>query len=407
VKDVEEIEGRRKANRTAFAVSPGVLLAGVAGGIAFPILPAVGLRQGMPLVLIGAILSANRLGRIVTGPIVGVAADRIGGRKLLLAGLVTQIAVIGLFLLGVTTHRAALFFLLGRLIHGPGSASVFVSAQALALHAGGKSHGGFAAGTVRAAMSIGLPLGLVLGGVLSSHIGDAGAFGASIAALIFATGAAWVFVPDDPIPPGRRPGIREVVRALANPELGVVGALNFAVSFSALGLVLTTLVLVVGARQISVGGLDPKQTASYLMGAMVLVMGAATVAASRLTHRRRAHAWTATAGLVLLVPGLLLIGYSDSIPALTAGMVVLGAGAGALSASLLALIGDLVRVERRGSAVGLLQLCGDLGGFAGPIVGSALLTISPATAYVGPAVLAGCMVPLGIWLALQPDHAPS
>lgn len=49
------------APRAAWAIAPGVLLAGIAGGIAFPILPVVGLRAGLSLPFIGLIIAANRL----------------------------------------------------------------------------------------------------------------------------------------------------------------------------------------------------------------------------------------------------------------------------------------------------------------------------------------------------------
>ena len=160
--DAEE----RLAVRTGYALAPGVMLAGVAGGIAFPILPLVGLRAGLPMALIGAILAANRFGRVVASPLVGALANRIGGRRTLIVGLLIQIVVMLLYVLGVSAGRPGLFFLLGRLLHGPGSACVFVSAQALALQAGGTAHGGRVAGMVRAAMGTGVPLGLVAGGVL-------------------------------------------------------------------------------------------------------------------------------------------------------------------------------------------------------------------------------------------------
>ena len=38
-----------------------MLLAGVAGGIAFPILPIVGVKAGLALPFIGVILAANRV----------------------------------------------------------------------------------------------------------------------------------------------------------------------------------------------------------------------------------------------------------------------------------------------------------------------------------------------------------
>src|SRR5271165_2824108 len=89
----------------ALALAPATLLAGAAGGIAFPILPIVGMRLGLSLPFIGAILAANRAMRVVSSPVVGVLADRFGGRRTLLVGLALQVMVLALYALGIVTHR--------------------------------------------------------------------------------------------------------------------------------------------------------------------------------------------------------------------------------------------------------------------------------------------------------------
>src|SRR4051812_43049902 len=134
--------------RLVFALAPGVMLAGVGGGIAFPILPSVGMRVGLPLAFIGLVLAANRITRVLVSTPVGLVADRFGGRRTLIAGLLLQVVVMVFFDLGVRTTHPGLFFLAGRIIHGFGSSCVFVAAQALALHGGGKEHGGRVGGAV-------------------------------------------------------------------------------------------------------------------------------------------------------------------------------------------------------------------------------------------------------------------
>jgi MFS family permease len=388
---------RRTANRAAFAIAPGVLLSGLAGGIAFPILPDVGLRTGMPVLLIGAILAANRFGRLVSSPLVGSAADRLGGRRLLLVGLAAQIGVGVCYLLGVTTAHPATFFLAGRLLQGPGSSCVFVAAQALALHAGGREHGGMAAGTVRAAMSIGLPLGVALGGVLAQHFGEAATFSAAIAALVLATASAWVAVPQARADVQRRVPLREVVTTLLRDRrMASIGVLNFAVTFSALGLVLTTVVFVVGAHR--------KAAASLLMGLMIISMGGATFVSSRLVRTMRGHALACVFATAGLAASLFFVAASHGIAGLVAGLSVLGLSAGTLSASLLAVLGDAAKREHLGAAVGCLQLCGDVGGVLGPIAGSALLALGPVVAYGGCGALVAAFVPVA-WGLLRHQAA--
>jgi MFS family permease len=390
---------RDEARRAALAIAPGVLLAGIASGIAFPILPALGVRAGLPLALIGAILAANRVGRVVAGPMVGAAADRLGGRRLFLAGLVIQIVVMGLFALGVRLERPGLFFLLGRALHGPGSACVFVAGQALALHAGGREHAGLTGSMVRLSLVIGVPVGLVAGGVLSGRFGAEATFEVAALAMVLATLVASVLVPDLRAPLRRAVPIREALRTLSEARLAAVGALNFATSFSAGGLVLTTMALLVHARGVALLGLGEQETSSALMGVMVVASAVATLTMTRLAATVRANARIALAGLILLTLGLLVVGLLPGEAGLTAGLVIMGLGSGALGAALLALVGELVDATQRGAAVGLQQLCGDVGGSLGPIAGTMLFGVGPAAPYVVCAALSFAFLPVAAWLA--------
>jgi MFS family permease len=383
----------------ALALAPGTLLAGVAGGIAFPILPIAGMRLGLSLSFIGVILAANRAMRVVSSPLVGIVADRIGGRRTLLVGLAIQIVVMGLYALGIVTGHAGPFFLAGRLLHGPGSAGVFVSAQALALHAGGVSHGGRAAGIVRASIVLGIPVGLLVGGLLSQEVGDAGTFAVASAAVAVSLVLAWVRVPDLRAEVAHRPPLLETLRAMRDRRLLAVGALNFALTFAAGGMILTTLAILVHERLISVLGRNEQGTAGLLMGVMTIADAATTPIAGRLGDRWHAHARVATAGMVLMIPGLLLIGFSMHAGGLAAGIVVVGVGAACLGPSLLVLMGAIVPRERRATGAGLLQLCGDVGGMLGPLVGTTLLAGNTAVPYVGTAALMACFVPVAAWLA--------
>jgi MFS family permease len=381
------------------ALASGTLLAGVAGGVAFPILPIVGLRLGLSLPFIGLILAANRAMRIVSSPLVGVLADRFGGRRTLLVGLGLQIIVMGLYTLGIVLQRPGVFFLAGRLLHGPGSACVFVSAQALALHAGGALHGGRAAGTVRAAIVLGVPVGLLVGGLLSEAVGDAGTFALAGGAVVVSLAGAWARVPDLRAPIGKRAPLGETLRAMRDRRLLAVGGLNFALSFAVGGMVLTTLALLVHSRHLSVLGRNEQGTAGLLMGWMVIIDAAATPLAGRLGDRWHAHAGVATVAIALGVPGLVLVGVSDHLPGIALGLALLGFCGAGLGPSLLVLMGELVPRERRGTGAGLLQLCGDVGGMGGPLVGTALFAGSTVVPYVGTALLLACFVPVAAWLA--------
>ncbi len=375
-----------------------MLLAGVAGGIAFPILPIVGVKSGLSLPFIGVILAANRAMRVVSSPIVGALSDRFGGRRTLVTGLVLQIAVMALYTLGITTGHPGAFFLAGRMLHGPGSACVFVAGQALALHAGGRAHGGRTAATVRAAMAVGVPLGLVAGGILSDRWGNVATFEAALVGVVAATLVAWWLVPDLRVAVPKRSGGSELFRAMADRRLLAIGLLNFAATFSAQGMVLTTLSLLVRARGLSLVGFGDQGSTGLLMGIMVVSSAMIMPLAGRAGDRYRAHAPIALCGLIALVPSLVLIALAPTATGLFAGLALMGLALGGLSPSLLALIGDNVTHDRRGIAVGVLQLCGDIGGTLGPLVGTMLFAGNLRAPYLVTAALLTGFIPLALRL---------
>ncbi|HEX7665283.1 MAG TPA: MFS transporter [Polyangiaceae bacterium] len=384
--------------KAAWAVAPGILLAGVAGGIAFPILPVFGARAGLSLAFIGVVLAANRATRVVANPIVGMIADRFGGRRTLLVGLLVQIVVMALFWLGVTTKHTGFFFLAGRIVHGPGSSCVFVAGQALALHSAGPKKGGQAGGIVRAAMQIGVPVGLVLGGVLADTIGEARTFEAAAGALLLATIGAYVLVPDLRVTMKGRPALFRSLAILGDKRLAAIGSLNFAATFAGSGLVLTTATLLVQARHLAIGHFPERASASMFMGLLVISEGVSMPFLGRLGDRKAAHAWVAAVGMTFMIPALLVIAGAKTPVVYALGLALLGTSVGALGPSVLALIGDLVEPHLRGLAVGAIQVCADVGGAAGPLFGTTFFATSIALPYEVSALVIASFVPAAFWL---------
>jgi MFS family permease len=177
-----------------------------------------------------------------------------------------------------------------------------------------------------------------------------------------------------------------------------MGALNFAANFSAGGMVLTTLALLVQQRHVSLLSLPEKSTAGLLMGWMVIAEALATIASGHVGDRFGAHPQIATLGIVLFVPGLVITALAATPLGLLAGLAVIGAAAAALGPPLLALLGEKVERDRQGALIGALQLLGDLGGALGPLVGTAWFAADARAAYLSAAALSACFVPFARWL---------
>lgn len=378
-----------------FALTPGVMLAGISAGIAFPILPAVGLKVGLPVTFIGLVLAANRIVRVIVGPAVGNLVDRFGGRRAMLVGLGMQVLGMGLFILGVTTPFPGTFLLLGRVVHGLGSAGTFVAAGALALHGGGAEHAGRVGGAMRAAIQLGVPIGLVCGGFLSDYLSDALTF-ATGAIGLFASGiSAYVLIPDLRVQAAKRASIAVALREMADGRMAAIGVLGFASAFCGSGMVLTTTSILVHTYRLSAFGLPERATASVLMGWLVVSEAVVTPSLGRLGDRRGWHAHIAVAGLALTVPALVILAFATRVPAVAAGMTLLGIGVAGLGPSLFALLGRFVAPERRGLGVGALQVATDLGGAIGPMVGTALFAGSLALPYLVTAGVSVLLLPIG------------
>lgn len=170
-------------------------IGGLGGGLVFPILPALGLELGIPSFFIGLILSANRMTRVVFDVPAGRLVDRVGGKGPLALGL-------GLEALGIMAYSGGLHFgntawwlLGGRIVFGIGSALLMVGAQAVVLALSSHADRGRRTATVRIALSLGMPGGLVLGGIVADLASDDAAFWVGAVVTIVGAALAWWQVP--------------------------------------------------------------------------------------------------------------------------------------------------------------------------------------------------------------------
>jgi MFS family permease len=203
---------------------------------------------------------------------------------------------------------------------------------------------------------VGLPLGVLAGGLLTTPGAEWRVLAASLGVQALAVAVAWRALPRDEVPAPVSPG----GAAWRGPRALLLAGFNFVVSFTALGVALTLITVGPAPGGPADGGAGARATA--LMVAVILSMAAATVAVSRRV--------TSEASLPL---ALLLRSWGDGVAVSVAAVVGLGGACGALSACATSLLGHWSPGARLGSANGWSQAAGDLGGALGPLVAAAAL----------------------------------
>ncbi|HEY0195673.1 MAG TPA: MFS transporter, partial [Kofleriaceae bacterium] len=154
---------------------------------------------------------------------------------------------------------------------------------------------------------------------------------------------------------------------------------------------------------LSVFGRDDRGTSGLLMAILSITDATFTGFAGRLGERYHAHGKVCAVALGLLALGLAVIGATGNELGVAIGIAIVGLGVAGLGTSVLVLLGAITPADRRGTAAGMLQLCGDIGAMLGPLVGTAVFAQSTALPYLGTAGLMLAFVPVAVWLSRQTD----
>ncbi|TKX75871.1 MFS transporter [Halorubrum sp. GN11_10-6_MGM] len=371
-------------SRLGFERPPPVLLAviastffvGFGGGVVFPILPNLGAVLGISAFMVGVILSANRWVRLVANAPAGALVDRYGTRTPFVVGLFVEgVATLGYVVaLAVPAGIAPeVWFLLARVLWGLGSAAVFATAYTIAADLSDSGDRGTNMGIVRGGITMGFPAGLVLGGVVSAVAGNVAAFAVAAAFALTASVVAYRYVPETHVT-GDRSGdsIKPWEVDTAVPAV-TVGLVNFGLMFAYIGALFSTLVLFLGANDISLFGLAPQGTSGLFMAGTVLSAAFFMLVGGRISDTRESRTPILVTFLVVSFVGFLLLARAGSVLSLGLACVFIGAGQGGTSGPMMALLADLTPDERMGRASGTNNVLGDVGGGLGPMVSLPLI----------------------------------
>ncbi len=381
-------------------------IGGLGGGLVFPILPALGLQLGIPAFMIGLILSANRISRLVFNVPAGHMIGRLGPRFTLGGALFIET-------LGVLAYSAALHFgnamwwlLAGRAVFGIGTAFLFVGGQAFALSLSQRADRGRKISTVRVAMSAAMPAGLIIGGILADVFSDDVAFltGAAITfagalfALAFLPRTSATAVGGVTSPQGRG----RIATLLASPGFPFIASawgFNLLVFLTVQGALLATLVVLVQQRQMYLFGMKAQGTSGLVMAVLIGCSAVVAFYIGRAIDRLVLRATLVAPSLAVLAVGFALVGTAPSLLLLILGTILIGVTYNGVTLPMMALLGDATDVRQHGPAVGIYQFFGDVGGTIGPIAGIEIgVRVGLAPLYLGIAALSLLAIPMALWL---------
>lgn len=372
-----------EVRRVALGVLVAVGTGGLATGVAFPALPLLDRYLELSAVMVGLVLSANRIVRLVVYTPAGQLIDRVGSRRPMIAGLFCQAVAPFGYVLGLSASTAtlatvpgvgplspsSLAFLVSRSVWGVGSALVFLGAFATVTHITEQGNRGRWMGFYRGLQSLGFPTGLLVGGYLLDVVGPAtGWLVAGVLGLV-GGGVAVAVVPDVKADTDTRARLRAVPQMLRRePRLLPLSLGGFLVRVLWSGVILATAAKYADFLQVALLGFGAAALGNYLLSAGRLVSSGTTVVSGRLSDGVDDRVLLTVPGLLAFAGGFAVLALVPSLSGLVVGNLLIGLGNGGTRPVLLAALGDFSRTDEVGRSGGVYRLFGDIGSSLGPLL---------------------------------------
>jgi MFS transporter, DHA1 family, multidrug resistance protein len=361
-------------NRRALGVLFAVLFLVMAGfSILFPVLPHYARQVGATEAQWGWIVAAYSFMQFVFSPYWGGLSDRIGRKRVLLAGLAGYVATF----LALAFASTLLQVFVVRALSGALTAATLPTAMAYVGDNTTKEQRAKGMGVLGAAMGLGVIFGPMIGAFLS-HFGMAVPFLASAGSGAVTFALALVLLPESrPVYSGPRPSRWAMMR-------GQMGALNL-VSFSA------SFVIAAFEATFALFIYDRFAMGQMAQGYLFGVIGVASAfMQGALVHRlmkRVGDEPVVTAGLALIGLGSALIIAAWSPAALYGLVIVYGLAHGMVRPAVATLVSK--RATQQGVAIGAMDAMDSMGRVVGPVVAGAAYThVGPSSPYWIGAVVA-------------------
>jgi MFS family permease len=336
-------------------------------GILIPILPVFASKQlHISDFGIGVLFASFSFVQFIFNPILGKLSDKYGRRPLILISLCCTITSYIIF-----SFAGSFFILLvSRLLGGFGGSNISV-AQAYIADITPKSHRSKGMGLIGMAFGLGFVFGPVVGGILSGYGYSVAGFGSaafSTIALIFA-----FFVLQESLKKEDREKVekanqkvfdlKEAVRILRHPDIGLLILLFFVVTFSGANIFGTYALLgykLYGFTNIQIG---------YLFGILGIVGAVVQGGLIRILSRKFSDKVLILAGSFLMIFGIGLMPYSINFLGMAITVSILSIGTGIVQPIVLAMVSKYSPDEDQGVILGINQSLSALGRVLGPLWG--------------------------------------
>jgi MFS family permease len=356
----------------------------------FSVFPLLKEEMGLSDIQLGLVGASFMWVYALALPLAGIVGDRFGRKTLILGGLIFWSVITVATALSTNYWHLLLF----RALEGFGEAFYFPASMALI----SDYHGPRTRSRAMALHQSGVYAGTIVGGTFAGLLAEQygwrsgfyvfGILGAVLGVILFGLlreprrGQSEAVVElgdrnssDEVSPPAPTPvatdwndvaaSVREV---FGNPTVLVLIAVFTGANFVA-AIVLTWMPTFLYEKfnmRLAVAGFS---ATAYMQVGSVLGVLLGGILADRLAHRYAGgRMMTQALGLFLGVPFIFLTGWTLAVPVLVLALFGFGFFKGLYDANIWASLYDVVRVERRATALGLMNAIGWVGGAAAPVV---------------------------------------
>jgi MFS transporter, DHA1 family, multidrug resistance protein len=334
-------------------------------GMIVPVIPLYGRTFDVSSTMIGLLVTSFGVARLVFNLPAGRLADRIGRRKLLIAG--PLISAVGALLAFLTQDYWLLVAALS--IQGVGSAIYATAAMTTLADISTSENRGRMMSLHQGSLLLGSAFGPTIGGVIGGYFGLQAVFLAAIIMYLAVAGLAFNRIPETlntSEPEGSTRG-RGVAQA---------GALGLLLNFSFLAVAMVSMMVFftrTGARAtiVPLRGAEDLLMSPTMIGALLTVAAILNVIALPLAGwgidtfgRKR----MIVPSIIISGAGVFIMAIAPNVPLMFLGIAIYGAGTGVAGPAPAAYVADLARGRNYGATLGLFRTMSDAGFVLGPIL---------------------------------------